>query len=129
MGGWVGRSVNEVLFFLSLCARKVEEEEAVGMSYCKLGVWGWVDGWMGGWSVCIRSPPLSLFIHLPTHSQPTVVRSSRLVLLYLPSTHTQEKEKLNHPPTHPPTYLFFTSVSERPGRKRASSLHLFIFLA
>ena len=29
-GGWVGE--------LFLCARKVEENEAVGMSYCELGV-------------------------------------------------------------------------------------------
>ena len=28
----------------------VEEKEAVGTSYCKLGVGnGWVGGWVGGW--------------------------------------------------------------------------------
>ena len=26
---------------------KMEENEAVGMSYCELGVW--VGGWVGGW--------------------------------------------------------------------------------
>ena len=38
MGGWVGD-------------RKVEEDEAVRMSYCEIGVGGWVDGWeeVGGW--------------------------------------------------------------------------------
>ena len=41
----------------SLWARKVEENEAVGMGYCELGVgvggwvgWvGWVGGWVGRW--------------------------------------------------------------------------------
>ena len=30
--------------------RKIQENEAVGMGYCELGVWwvGWVGGWVGG---------------------------------------------------------------------------------
>ena len=38
MGGWVGHG-------------KVEEIEAVGMSYCELGLDGWVgvDEWAGRW--------------------------------------------------------------------------------
>ena len=50
MGGWVGGWVGD---------RKVEEDEAVRMNYCELGV-GWVGGmsclsheqedrWVGGW--------------------------------------------------------------------------------
>ena len=34
MGGWVGD-------------RKVEEDEAIGMSYWKVWVVGWVGGWVG----------------------------------------------------------------------------------
>ena len=51
MGGWVGwggrgreGGLNELLYV----HRKVEEKEAVGMSYCELGV-GWVGGWVSGW--------------------------------------------------------------------------------
>ena len=29
--------------------KKEEENEAVGMSYCGLGLGGWVGGWVGGW--------------------------------------------------------------------------------
>ena len=45
-GGWVGEWVG---------ARKIEENEAVRMSCCGLGMggWGgmggWVSGWVGGW--------------------------------------------------------------------------------
>ena len=39
VGGWVG---------WWLAYRKVEENEAIRMSYCKLGMGGWVDG-SGGW--------------------------------------------------------------------------------
>ena len=31
----------------SLVHRKVEEEEAIPMSYCGLGMGGWVGGWVG----------------------------------------------------------------------------------
>ena len=39
----------------SLCARKVEENEAVRMRCCELGLGGWVVGWVGrftllGWN-------------------------------------------------------------------------------
>ena len=38
---------------------KVEENEAVRMSYCELGLGGWVGGWVGGWErtvmVCLVS--------------------------------------------------------------------------
>ena len=30
-------------------AGKVEENEAVGMSYSELGLGRWVGGWVGGW--------------------------------------------------------------------------------
>ena len=42
MGGWVGE-------WLSCCCihKKVEEDKAVRMSYCGLGV-VWVGGWVGG---------------------------------------------------------------------------------
>ena len=36
-GGWVGGWLNEL---------KIEENKAVRMSYCELGV-GWVGGWVG----------------------------------------------------------------------------------
>ena len=36
MGGWVGW---------------IEENEAVGMSYCELWVGGWVGGWVGKESI------------------------------------------------------------------------------
>ena len=39
VGGWVGRRMS-----FSLIDRKMEEDEAVGMSYCK-GGFGWVGGW------------------------------------------------------------------------------------
>ena len=42
-GGWVGGWVGWWLAY-----RKVEENEAIRMSYCKLGMGGWVDG-SGGW--------------------------------------------------------------------------------
>ena len=35
--GWLGRWVGWI-----------EEDEAVRMSHCEVGVW-WVGGWMGGW--------------------------------------------------------------------------------
>ena len=38
VGGWVGGWVDE---------RKVEENEAVPMSYCRFGMSGWVGGWVG----------------------------------------------------------------------------------
>ena len=41
VGGWVGEWLSYVY-----TARKVEENEAVRMSYCGLGMGGWVGGWM-----------------------------------------------------------------------------------
>ena len=38
--GWVGGCVGY---------GKVEEKEAVRMSYCGLGLGGWVGGWVGEW--------------------------------------------------------------------------------
>ena len=46
--GWVGGWVVEFLFLLCMGARKVEEEEAVRMTYGGLGMGGWVGGWVGG---------------------------------------------------------------------------------
>ena len=43
---WVGGWVGEFLFLLCMGDRKVEEEQAVRMSYCELGV-EWVGG---GWT-------------------------------------------------------------------------------
>ena len=40
LGGWVGWWVGD---------GKVEEKEALRMSYCKQGVGGWVGGWVGEW--------------------------------------------------------------------------------
>ena len=36
MGGWV-------------VDRKMEEDKAVRMRYCELGILEWVGGWVGGW--------------------------------------------------------------------------------
>ena len=46
-GGGVGECVNELLS-PSLCADKVEENEAVRMSCWEQRVLGWVGGWVGG---------------------------------------------------------------------------------
>ena len=45
MGGWVGGWVVE----------KIEETQAVGMSYCGLGLGGWVGGWVGGRGTYLRA--------------------------------------------------------------------------
>ena len=46
VGGWVGGWVVELLSSFSLCARKVEEIEAVRMRR-KNVLNGWVGGWVG----------------------------------------------------------------------------------
>ena len=51
MGGWVGE-----LLYVS----KKTEKEAVGMSYCGLGVGGWVGEGVGGWDVPLISSSFSL---------------------------------------------------------------------
>ena len=55
--GWVGGWVEEI-WVGGWVVEKIEENEAVGMSYCELGVWWvggwvsrhiWIGGWVGGW--------------------------------------------------------------------------------
>ena len=49
VGGWVGFVFTLVSGWVG--DGKIEEDEAVRMSYCELGVGGWVGevGWVGRW--------------------------------------------------------------------------------